>query len=103
MLPAVLARSEAEAAQLLAHLPLADEQRLSAVLLCLRLMERRHGTLLPDEVFFPLLLAACESDSAPSDSESDVAIDSESENDSDSEGDSPGLPWCIQYLALPVA
>ena len=57
-LPAVLARSEAEAAQLVAHLPPADKQRLRTAALCIRRVERSGGLHLPAELQRPLLLAA---------------------------------------------
>lgn len=49
-LPAVLARSEAEAAQLVQHLPVADRARLRAAALCLHRSERVHGLQLPAEL-----------------------------------------------------
>ena len=59
-LPAVLARSEAEAALLVAHLPAADRQRLRTAALCLRRTERVHGVDLPPALLRALLLAAVE-------------------------------------------
>ena len=57
-LPAVLARSEAEAALLVEHLPAADLERLRTAALCLRRAERVSGLELPAELLRPLLLAA---------------------------------------------
>ena len=59
-LPAVLARSEAEAAQLVARLPPADKQRLRTAALCIGRVERSGGLHLPGDVLRPLLLAALE-------------------------------------------
>lgn len=59
-LPAVLARSDAEAALLVARLPAAERERLRVAALCLRRTERVHGLPLPPAVVRPLLLAALE-------------------------------------------
>ena len=59
-LPAVLARGEAEAALLVAHLPAAARRRLRTAALCLRRAERVHGLELPAALLRPLLLAAVE-------------------------------------------
>ena len=57
-LPAVLARSDAEAALLVAHLPAADCERLRTALLCLHRAERAHGLELPPAILHSLLAAA---------------------------------------------
>lgn len=57
-LPEVLARSEAEAAALVAHLPLRRRQRLRTTALCLHRIECMHGLELPPALQRPLLLAA---------------------------------------------
>ena len=57
-LPAVLARSEAEAALLAARLPAADRERLHTAALCLRRVEREHGLDLPPAILRLLLPAA---------------------------------------------
>ena len=55
---AVLARSEAEAALLVARLPTADAERLRTAALCLRRAERAHGLALPPPVLHQLLAVA---------------------------------------------
>ena len=59
-LPAVLARSDAEAALLVARLPADERERLQAAALCLHRAERAHGLSLPLVLLRPLLLAALE-------------------------------------------
>ena len=59
-LPAVLERSEAEAALLVDHLTDNNRQRLCTAALCLRRTERVHGLELPPAPLRPLLLAAAE-------------------------------------------
>lgn len=56
VLPAVLARSEAEAAALVARLPADERERLRTAALCLRRAERVHGAELPPEIARSLLL-----------------------------------------------
>lgn len=48
----------AEAALLMHHLTAAMRARLRAALLCIRLVERRHGASLPEDLLWPILLAA---------------------------------------------
>eukprot|EP00887_Chlorella_sp_A99_P004086 scaffold23.g4086.t1 len=57
-LPAVLARSPAEAAQLVAHLPAAARGRLRALALSLGLAQRRLGLELPECIEWRILAAA---------------------------------------------
>ena len=57
-LPAVLARSEDEARQLVAHLPHADKLRLRTAALCIARVERRWRLQLPADLLRPLLAAA---------------------------------------------
>ena len=57
-LPAVLRRSDAEAALLVAHLPDGERRRLRTAALCLRRTERLHSAELPPALLRPLLLAA---------------------------------------------
>ena len=57
-LPAVLARSEDEARQLVAHLPYADKLRLRTAALCVKRAERCWRLQLPADLLRPLLLAA---------------------------------------------
>lgn len=52
---AALARSEAEAAQLVAHLPAVDRQRLRTAALCLKRVQRRWRVSLPQQVLRQLL------------------------------------------------
>lgn len=59
-LPAVLARSEAEAGHLVRCLPAADRQRLRTAAQCIRRVERRWRLSLPSELLRPLLAAAVE-------------------------------------------
>ena len=54
-LPAVLQRSEAEAALLVAHLPAADRQRLQAFALALHRMQRQLGIDLPAGICLRIL------------------------------------------------
>ena len=56
-LPAVLARSAAEAGLLVQHLPLADRERLRTAALCLARLQRRHDLSLPLPISQHLLLA----------------------------------------------
>ena len=64
-LPAVLARSEHEATQLVQCLPYADKLRVRTAALCLKKkqnksMERNHHLRLPAELLRPMMLAAVE-------------------------------------------
>ena len=59
-LPAVLVRSETEAAALVARLPADDANRLCTTALCLRRVERVHGLDLPPAIVRSLVLAALE-------------------------------------------
>ena len=56
-LPAVLARSEAEARLLVRHLPTAARKRMQTAALCLARMQQRRGAL-PPAIFSRLVLAA---------------------------------------------
>lgn len=57
-LPAVLGRSEAEAALLVCHLPAGDRECLRTAALCMKRVERRRRLNLPGEVVRSVLAAA---------------------------------------------
>lgn len=60
VLPAVLQRSDAEAALLVGCLPAGERARLRTAALCVRRTERLQGAELPPALLRPLLLAAVE-------------------------------------------
>ena len=59
-LPAVLCRSEAEAALLVRRLPVGERQRLRTAALCLARAQRVHNVQLPPPILRLLLAAAAE-------------------------------------------
>lgn len=78
-LPAVLARSEAEAALLVSHLPAKACERLRTAALCIKRAERRWRVSLPAELLRPLLAAAV---AAPEGAEEAEESDESEEYDS---------------------